>query len=541
MVRFNAHQWQGALVVGLICVAVVVATSDITHMYLRQDPSTSTWLLAGSALLITATLGKLRVRPGLLVIGLLLWVLTTLFWSIAPASTARATMWTFLGLSAVFVGMSWPRATIIGVLVTNLLVVANGLDILLVTGTSHFQGVWFNKNVQASQMLIIVPFLAYWACQSKRYAPYFSFLLGPAIVLTFLTRSLAAQILVLLCLFAAILYFSLRVPRPDLRTAAFTIALLLSGSILAVNMIQPTGVQILGLGLGVGDVGQSMSKSNTAFSLSHRLEMLTYGLKAAKGSSFLGQGGGTMRDIYPSLKEMAGLNVPDIHNVYVQSLATLGVPGLVLLCAVLLSAIRVAVRARRWPLAASVFLFAGYLAWDVSAYFPPLMILFFALTGAALGSGSSARDSGTITSSTATRAAVVGTVATVLLVGLWWLQPCTDSECALNRKLAAEDVVTDVYQASSPTERLSLGLVATARNPISVWPRLITAEAHIDNGNLEAGLEVYREAAIQMPFATDDLYIGWYRTSIELGNIDEAAQARRAALETYGFDPADVQ
>lgn len=290
--------------------------------------------------------------------------------------------------------------------------------------------------------------------------------------------------------------------------------------------IKPDAVQVFGMGIGtVGDTSQSLTKTNTEGSLAHRVEMATYGLRAGMEYLPFGTGIGTTRNIYPGLKEQSGINVSDLHNYYIQTFAEVGPIGLLALIGIILSALAIAWRRKKWYLFSAIFLMAGYLAFDVPAYYPALMIGFFGLMGAASAPESPLQvtDSGSV--ARATRVLLIGLAIVAPLYWWSWLLPCDDTSCAIDRKLAVRETVDHVYRLVDGEDRRVLVEQAIELNPVSHWAYEHSTHQSRDDEDAESYLETAIAVAKDFPVATSRVYADWYHAAHLAENPEEAQRA----------------
>jgi O-antigen ligase len=486
------------------------------------------------------------------------WSLASTAWSLAPSASVIASAWWFAYLAVFLVGATWPRLAGAATVAVSLAIVALGVDRLLLGEGSLLLGTWFNKNVQGAQLLLLVPLFSAWAMSRRRWSPYPSLLLGSLLFLVTLTMSVSTQVLAAMGVVASFVA-TRRAARKTSRLAAWMIpCLVLAGFALTWFTVRPEAVQVFGFGVGRVD-GQSVTKSNVDGSLNHRVEMLGYGLSAGAETFPWGTGAGTTRDIYPALKDRAGVNVPDLHNYYAQTFMTHGIVGLVLLLLLLGLPMLLLVFGQTWVWLVPLFLFAGYLAFDVAAYFPGLMAAFFSLLG--VGTGLSMQSLArrepcrirrllptTPTAHAVPKRIPSGVRTGYLVVALsaaagwvWWSMPCERLECALGRRLGNERTVASLAQSVASTEALALADGTVARNPSSLWAFRFRARVASESGvAADADLSLRREIAGRFPVGDVGVYLDWRDAAIRAGEPEEARRAIRRGIAYYAHSRALV-
>jgi hypothetical protein len=169
-------------------------------------------------------------------------------------------------------------------------------------------------------------------------------------------------------------------------------------------------------------------------------------LKVFASAPVTGKGAGTFEFSWDRDRRLVGINVVDAHNLYLETLAELGIVGLVLL-AVTLVAILVALahRARGPDRVLYAALFSAALAWAVHAgvdwdwEMPVVTAWVFALGGAALGARGSAR-SGLVTGSRSRAPLAMALLVTAVTPALLLLSqgPLQRASAALDRGNCAQ-------------------------------------------------------------------------------------------------------
>lgn len=491
-----------------------------------------------AALVLAGALLSLRTQHVWIIAPMVLWFLWTLLsitWSVGPADSVRAAAWHFIYLAAFAVGLVWPRQLLISLMAANITIFLSGLDIHVITDWITFVGLWYNKNVQGAHFLLFVPSLLLLMLRHARLSPYLGLLAGTAIFSALLTQSFAAQAL----LFITIVIIALRAPHlitwPSrrLQYGLVSIASVITGFALTWAIIQPVAVQVLGIGIGIPPGAEApLDKTNTESSLSHRLEMITYTAERGLVSQPLGTGAGTFQYIYPGLKKQAGVNVADPHNYYVETFMTLGLPGLLLLVWTIAAALLRSFRARRWYVIIPLFLFGGYLAFDMPAVFPSIMMLFFGLAGIAHSMESVRLSEPTVRLHV--RLLFLVPVAFAPFAWSWWMQPCDEPECALDRRLADYATSHHVVGSLQFPEQLQFVDRVIVRNPESLWAYELKARILAAGDDDRAYHEFAKDMVKRFPFANRGVYETLVDAARRLDDPEQVASAETSLRQVYG-------
>lgn len=434
------------------------------------------------------------------------------------------------------VGLAWPRRFIAAFVLVNVVILAQGIDFLLVLSESHLRGTWFNKNVQGAQFLLLVPVMGAWTLQRTRWSPYFGFVLGALLFYATLTQAMASQILIVAGLVAiVVLFHGTWNGSGGRRIAIVTLAMACAGSMLAWSTIRPDSVQIFGQGFG-GSTAVTLEKANTTESLGHRVEMLRYTIDTALAAAPWGTGIGSTRDLYPWMKAAPGVNVPDVHNYYAQVFMTLGPIGLLLLAATIGVPLLVGLRRRAWIVFVPAFLFAGYLAFDVAGYFPGIMILFFGLLGANVSwNDADATECRTRSSLVVPATRVLLIIVAVVGTGAWawWTQPCEEPACLLGRRLGNEATARRVLPNVSDSEAPQVTAALVDLSPRALWTHEFHANALMRAGATQRELAVRRDTAHAFPVAHNGVYLAWRDAALRAGDFEQASEAYRTGGRFY--------
>lgn len=533
--NFVVPTWS-ILTVAIICWH---SASDITHLFTRQSPPL--WYIVSAAFVLAFAIWKLPhfklVRMAPLVLLMILAGISTL-WSLSPADSIRVTVWFFVYASAFAVALAWPRLYLPIFVMTHLAILARGVDLAILLETDFLQGAWFNKNAQGAQFLQFVPVLWSGIISNRRWSPYLAIVTGYVLFLSTLTRSAAAQLLLALGSISILARSSsyIRVAFRPLTWLVLTVSLI-GGAGLGYLTFQPNAIQVLGFGIGETDtISGSLDKTNTRSSLLHRLEMSDYVIRRGLEANMTGTGAGSFRDLYPGLKEKRGANVSDAHNYYLETFMTLGVIGAVLLVWSIMAPLIFMWRTGQFAVFVAAFCFAGYLAFDVPAYYPAQMTLFFGLLGTAF------RKTDTAIQSTprapqlyALRLAYVSVALVLVVTWLWWTLPCSDFNCALERRFGDRQTAVTLFNNTVHDDAQIEFLDDLIQlNPESYWAHELRVFWYRESGDVIGYLNVARALAEDFPFANVDVYHMWEEAGLLARDELEVQQAVQARLTNYG-------
>lgn len=257
-----------------------------------------------------------------------------------------------------------------------------------------------------------------------------------------------------------------------------------------------------------------------------RVQQYEVAWRQYKERPLLGTGAGTFEQYWLRYRPI-GVQVRDAHNLYLETLAQLGLPGLAILLALLAVPVAGAWRARRHPLAAAVFgAYVAYLVhtgidwdWEIPAVTLPALVCGVALI-AARPDGSGRRWE----LSSRSRVLGVGVVlalAAFSMIGL-----------AGNRALdhAAGDVSFGDFRAAAEDAETAMRWAP--------W----SAEAHQLLGRARSGLgedDLARASLLQATRMSPDDWQSWY----DLGLASKGREQRRAFVRAATLNPreADIE
>ncbi|MEM7735393.1 MAG: O-antigen ligase family protein [Deinococcota bacterium] len=521
-----------AVVSSLLFVWLVLALGE--PIFLRFE--IPLWQVGLASALTLLSLVYLRTLPW----SLLAWLALSfgsIAWSLSPAASLRASMWHAVYVAVFLTGMAFPRYVLAGLVVSHTLILARGLDLFIVTQRDDFNGVWYQQNVQGSQLLLIAPLLVHWTAIPSRWSVYLAIPLGFIVFLSGLTFSAASQILLVLGVVVVWIWRwqALAGKRWEI------LFLFIVGMGLAWLVIQPQSAQIFTVNLGKPQVGTRVSDPvNTLLARVHLIEDIS---RRALEALPLGTGIGSLQDIYSHLQRHEIESV-DAHNYYLQTFLTLGIFGILLLLTFFWNSLRAAFLVSEIGISIALGLFMGYLAFDIMAYIPGIMVLFFALMGVARGLLQYQRPSSVSSSATkhtVKRSLKVGFAVCFMALPIfwwWWSQPCDDITCFAGRKLADPLVMRVNEPRLSPEQTLRWAAIGKTRYPETLAYAINYADA-VDALALTANertraLALYRDIARRFPRADLGVYRDWRDAAIRAGDVAEAQQAIRDSYRYYG-------
>lgn len=501
------------------------------------------WQVSITGVIILLAIAYLRTLPW----AVLAWLalsFVSIAWSLSPAASLRASMWHAVYVAALLAGIAFPRYVLASLVALHAVILARGLDLFIVTQRDDFNGVWYQQNVQGSQLLLIAPLLAHWITAPSRWSVYLALPLGFIIFLSGLTFSAASQILLVLGVVVVWAWRWQTLAGKRLEVCFLFVV----GVGLAWLITQPESAQVFTV--NVGNPQTSTRISNPVNTLLARVHLTQDIGTRALDALPLGTGVGSLRDIYSHLQRHEIESV-DAHNYYLQTLLTLGIFGVPLLIAFFWNSLRAAFLVGDIGISVALALFMGYLAFDIMAYLPGIMVLFFALMGVARGLFQRQHPP-SVASKVTSKAPIhhvkrsLKFVLAACFVALpifwsWWLQPCDDINCFAGRKLADPLVMRANEVRLSPEETLRWADIGKTRYPETLAYAINYADA-VDALALTAAqrmraLALYRDIAQRFPRADVGVYRDWRDAAIRAGDVAAAQQAIRVSYQYYGGTP----
>ena len=491
------------------------------------------WQVGIAVALTLLALVYLRTLPW----AVLAWLalsFASIAWSLSPAASLRASMWHAVYVAVLLAGIAFPRYVLASLVALHAVVLARGLDLLIVTQRDDFNGVWYQQNVQGSQLLLIAPLLAHWITTPSRWSVYLALPLGFIVFLSGLTFSAASQMLLVLGV-VVVWTWQWQALTGKRREILFLFAV---GMGLAWLITQPERAQVFTVDFG--NLQTSTRVSDPVNTLLARVHLIQDIGTRALDALPLGTGVGSLRDIYSHLQRHEIESV-DAHNYYLQTLLTLGIFGIPLLVTFFWNSLRAAFQVGDIGIGVALGLFMGYLAFDIMAYVPGIMVLFFALMGVARGlyqrqyipPTREARSS----IKRSLRFALAACFVALPVFWSWWLQPCDDITCFAGRKLADPVVMRVNEPRLSPEETLRWADIGKTRYPETLAYAINYADA-VDALAMTAtermrALALYRDIAQRFSHADVGVYRDWRDAAIRAGDMQQALRAIAASYQAF--------
>lgn len=485
------------------------------------------WWIVVMALVPIAALAR-RVPAG--VASLWLLGLTSYAWSLAPGDTLLASVWGLVLVASAAAG-KWRT----GLVLTVSAIVANGLLNALSMNAFGLQ-TYLSGSVhyRLGQMaLVLVPVaMAGYATSSRRWALFPWWALATLASFAALISGSRGVYVPFAALVAAAAVRLARNPRSRRRAVlglAVTAALIVAAD--RAIPFHPVSEALS----AKASIRSQRAAVGSSGNFTNRLRFWEEGLDTAL-SRPLGVGLGGYRSTVHAYQRFPMLWSSSPHNVFVETVATTGWPGLALLIVVLGWSFWKGWTSGGWPWALALAGIWFALSVDITADYPSIMSIAFATMGASLGPRT--EPSYAAASGSARRRLLrwpVSVVALVVIAGsalsLWWLLPCYGPECSLARWRGVEyrvlatvpDMPADAR--SRYFERLS-GLY-----PKSLWVMQLEQQYASTPARK---LVLARRIALSFPFQSWKNYLTWANLSVEAGDVAQAKEAVRAGLKVFG-------
>jgi O-antigen ligase len=451
--------------------------------------------------------------------------LATLAWSFTPGNTLVLSLWELLYVAAFAAAASSSRTWLWAFWGLNLVLLADGMFTAFslnafglatfFSGSIHY--------VMGAQALVLAPMALGWLRRPGRWAWLARVLL---VVAVFAALSSGARA-VYVPLVIALVLGAWRLWREGIglmRLAAGALALVVTVVLFDATLQFHPVREALG---GKVSLTKQASDFNAVGSFTSRLQMWDQTLSIAI-SHPLGTGTGSFRDTLPAFVKYPTVLFANAHNYYLETAATGGWLRLVVLVGLLGSSLWRAWRSARWPLALGAFGLWATLAFDITGYYPGVMLLAFATLGAL-----EVKPEGVeIFKSVSHRPPVLawGLSGVGVLLVLWWFLPCQGTSCSLERQLGWRASVLEEAQRTTPDERQMLLEGARGLNPQSFW--VDAARLRVAPGDAER-LWILEDIIERFPLQGPGNYLELARTALRLGRRDQARRVLELGLQRF--------
>lgn len=481
------------------------------------------WWLAAWALATAALLVR-RVPP--LVSALWLLGLASYGWSMTPGATLLAAIWGLTWVAAAAVGRMRSGlflvvlAIVLNDLVNALALNAFGLQSYL-SGSVHY--------LLGAKALVLLPVaLAGMALGRRRWSVVSWWSLATVAVFAALISGSRGVYLPMLVMLPAVLLKAHG--RRELRrlVVGLVAGALVVASVDAVTPFHPVSAALS----DKASAGAQASAVASDGSFTLRLRYWDQGLGMVVTHP-LGVGLGGFRGTIHAFQEFPMLWSSSPHNVFVETAATLGWPGLAVLVALLVVAFVRAWRSPRWPWALALMGLWATLAVDVTADYPSVLAIAFAVVGACLGTEPVSPGRGSFGWAAGRSALAAVTVASGVVLSAYWYAPCAGTDCLVGRWRGVEYRVLAGVGSLPGADRGPLFARLERLYPRSLWVLQLEQKYA---GTLEERVAVARRIAQSYPLQSWRNYLTWADLSLEAGDVVQAKKAVRAGLAVFGPD-----
>lgn len=520
----SSTPWLAVLASVAVIFMIGLARSEVDFTY--QDPDIRLVVIA-----VLASAILLRSSPVVLWLWWS-WGALTLAWSLAPGSTHVTSLWEVTYLAA-FAAARWRPAVWLAVA----WVVANGaFDLLALesTGLRHYVS-GSAHYVAGALSLVLIPVALYEGLAAKKWTIGLLWA-GCASLAIFVALASGARA-VYLPLAAILVTIAVRYVLWQGRR--WRVATLVAGTVV-------TGVALMDMALPSSPVTSALGVKASAQAQVEGTE--TYGVFAQRlrfwdqtleiaWKNPLGAGVGSYQAIVHAYQKYPMLWSNSPHNYFVETLATGGWPRLILLLVVLALSTWRTWRSDAWAWSLSALGIWTTFAFDVTSYYPSVMMFAFMALGASYYRG---HEAGSVPPNSATKnwshklaVLVIGQVACIALAA-WWFLPCSGPQCFLTRYHGAPYLAVRHVEASPDAQRGEVLARLRSLYPQSLWV-LQLEQRYADGPASRLGIAV--EIAERFPLQSPQNYLEWADAALALGDTDQAREAVLKGLEVFG--PSD--
>jgi O-antigen ligase len=460
------------------------------------------------------------------------WALgaVTFFWSLTPGNTFNATLWEVMYVAAFAAGVAssrqfgsfgfWGFAAVLFVssLVQALALSASGLGLVFFSGSLHYV-------LGAQALMLVIPLFVLLLRNPGKWM-LFIWIATIATVFALLISGARAVYLPFVLL---MLWSIWRAWREGVKPMRMLMVLgMLAVTVGAIDVAIPFHPVQSAL---VGKASPSLAVQGTqeGGSFSSRVQMWDQTLGMAFKYPF-GIGTASFKDVLPAFQKYPTVIFANAHNYYIETVATGGWPRLIVLLGLLALTFWRAWQSSFWPVALGAMGLWATFAFDITGYFPSMMMFAFAGLGLLWGS---TQPTSSLVPKRLRFEFAAGLALLAVMVGMvaWWYAPCDGNRCAVDRHFnRSNEVISLLRETSDSNQRNSILSDAQKFNPKSVWvwqTRLSFTDSPAKK------LEVLREMNGLFPLIHPDSYLEWAKTAVQVGDRTEAVRALQLGLERF--------
>jgi O-antigen ligase len=251
-----------------------------------------------------------------------------------------------------------------------------------------------------------------------------------------------------------------------------------------------------------------------------------------------GTGGASFKDVLPAFQKYPTILWANAHNYYVELLATGGWLRLMATLCLLVWVFWVSFKTSHWYFGTGVLALWMSLAFDITSYFPGMMMLAFCGLGMVVGNVAQGLPKLVLQPKLEFAARVTAYLAIAGLV-VWWYAPCQGVQCAFDRRLGRSNEVFSLVLDKSLGDAQRRAYLDTAQrlNPKSAWVWDLRLKFAITP---QQKLETWREITRRFPRQYPEQYLEWATTALITNNKPEAIRALGLGLKYFplGLQPA---
>ncbi len=484
------------------------------------------WAVAGS--LIAAVL--LARRVPIWVSALWLLGLLSYLWSLTPGATLLAALWGLTWLAAAGAGRARAGlALVVFAIASNELLNALALNAFhlesYVSGSVHYR--------LGAKALVLLPIFLVGLWRAERRAlSGLAWLLATVSAFSVLISGSRG---VYLAMAVVLVGVTVKASRRASHLRRLLLGLVGAAAVIvAVNAVLPFHPVSAAIDTKASVEAQA-SAVDAGGSFTQRLRFWDQGLGMVL-SHPLGVGLGGFRGTIHAFQKFPMVWSSSPHNIFVETAATLGWPGLVLLVGMLGVAFVRAWRGPRWPWGLALLATWLVLAVDVTADYPSIMVLAFALVGACLGPGSPGNRPLAARHRTMARArtwaAGLAVVAGASLA-VYWYAPCHGTSCVVSRWRGVEYLAVPAAGEVPASDRAAYFQRLEHLYPKSLWVLQLEQKYA---ATLQEKLALAGRIARDYPLQSWRNYLTWADLSLQAGDVAQAKEAVRTGLDVFGPD-----